>query len=129
MAKHFNGLEHLIFARIDASVNEHPKLEVGVSQNKLDITCVNCGKEVLLLDVQVNDYPTLLFYPADDKSNPVMTPSHNPNLYLSPLLFIDFILLMRCYFTVQIKLPTKSSLKELATLVNKHIKAQTKDEL
>lgn len=46
LAKHLSGLDNLKFARIDASVNEHPKL-------------------------QVNDYPTLLLYPADDKSNPV----------------------------------------------------------
>lgn len=73
LVKHFKGLEHLTFARIDASANEHPKLEV-------------------------NDYPTLLFYPGDDKSNPI-------------------------------KLPTKSSLKDLATLINKNIKSQTKYEL
>lgn len=46
LAKHFMGLDNLVFARIDASANEHPKL-------------------------QVDDYPTLLFYPAGDKANPV----------------------------------------------------------
>ncbi|KAL8170501.1 hypothetical protein V2J09_022305 [Rumex salicifolius] len=46
LAKHFKGLDNLIFARIDASVNEHPKL-------------------------QVTDYPTLLFYPASDKASPI----------------------------------------------------------
>ncbi|GAB4842231.1 protein disulfide isomerase-like [Ancistrocladus abbreviatus] len=46
LAKHFKGLENLIFAKIDASANEHPKL-------------------------QVTDYPTLLFYPAADKGNPI----------------------------------------------------------
>ncbi|KAK3131702.1 hypothetical protein QOZ80_6AG0510150 [Eleusine coracana subsp. coracana] len=46
LAKHFSGLDNLKFARIDASVNEHPKL-------------------------QVHDYPTLLLYPAEDKSNPI----------------------------------------------------------
>ncbi|CAL9198798.1 unnamed protein product [Musa hybrid cultivar] len=46
LAKHFKGLENLKFARIDASSNEHPKL-------------------------QINNYPTLLFYPAGDKSNPI----------------------------------------------------------
>lgn len=76
LTKHFKGLENLAFARIDASVNEHPKL-------------------------QVEDYPTLLFYPAKDKSNPI-------------------------------KFPTKSSSKDLAALINKHLKAQdeaTRDEL
>ncbi|CAN4088984.1 unnamed protein product [Withania somnifera] len=76
LAKHFKGLDNLIFARIDASVNEHPKL-------------------------QVDDYPTLLFYFADDKTNPI-------------------------------PLPTKSSTKELATLINKKLKAQdheVRDEL
>ncbi|KAH7865783.1 hypothetical protein Vadar_011130 [Vaccinium darrowii] len=75
LAKHFKGLDDLIFARIDASANEHPKL-------------------------QINDYPTLLFYPAHDKSNPI-------------------------------KLSTKSSLKDLATLINKNLKMDhnTKDEL
>ncbi|KAK1289767.1 Protein disulfide isomerase-like 1-5 [Acorus calamus] len=46
LAKHFKGMENLIFARIDASANEHPKL-------------------------QIDNYPTLLFYPSGDKSNPV----------------------------------------------------------
>ncbi|GAA0146260.1 chaperone [Lithospermum erythrorhizon] len=46
LAKHFKGLDNLTFARIDASSNEHPLL-------------------------QVDDYPALLFYPAGDKSNPI----------------------------------------------------------
>ncbi|XP_057542863.1 protein disulfide isomerase-like 1-6 [Amaranthus tricolor] len=46
LAKHFKGLENLIFAKIDAAANEHPRLEV-------------------------TDYPSLLFYPAADKSNPI----------------------------------------------------------
>lgn len=76
LAKHFKGLDSLIFAKIDASANEHPKLNV-------------------------HDYPTLLFYPAGDKSNPI-------------------------------KFSAKSSLKDLATSINKILKAQTKvtkDEL
>jgi protein disulfide-isomerase A1 len=31
LARHFSGLEDLKFARIDASVNEHPKLQVSQS--------------------------------------------------------------------------------------------------
>ncbi|CAK9174601.1 unnamed protein product [Ilex paraguariensis] len=77
LAKHFKGLESLVFARIDASANEHPEL-------------------------QVDDYPTLLFYPAGNKSKPI-------------------------------KFSTKSSLKDLAVLINNHIKGSqdhtTKDEL
>ncbi|XAR67711.1 Protein disulfide-isomerase [Bertholletia excelsa] len=76
LAKHFKGLDNLVFARIDASANEHPKL-------------------------QIDDYPALLFYSASDKSNPI-------------------------------KLPTKSSSKDLAALINKILKDQdhiTKDEL
>nr|CAB3467133.1 unnamed protein product [Digitaria exilis] len=46
VAKHFSGLDNLKFARIDASANEHPKLNV-------------------------NNYPTLFIYPAEDKSNPI----------------------------------------------------------
>ncbi|KAL6568154.1 Thioredoxin-like domain [Orobanche hederae] len=69
MAKHFDGLDNLVFARIDASANEHPNL-------------------------QVEDYPTLLFYPASNKSKK------------------------------PIKLPTKSGLKELATLINKNLKSR-----
>ncbi|RDX73265.1 Protein disulfide isomerase-like 1-6 [Mucuna pruriens] len=46
LAKHYKGSSNLIFARIDASANEHPKL-------------------------QVNDYPTLLLFRADDKANPI----------------------------------------------------------
>ncbi|XP_052176535.1 protein disulfide isomerase-like 1-6 [Diospyros lotus] len=50
LAKHFKGLDNLIFAKFDASANEHPKLQVA-------------------------DYPTLLFYPAADKSNPINLPT------------------------------------------------------
>ncbi|AQL01857.1 protein disulfide isomerase5 [Zea mays] len=46
LAKHFSGSDNLKFARIDASVNEHPKLKV-------------------------NNYPTLFLYLAEDKSNPI----------------------------------------------------------
>ncbi|KAL9667708.1 hypothetical protein QQ045_002072 [Rhodiola kirilowii] len=46
LAKHFKGLNSLVFARIDASANEHPKLKV-------------------------DNFPTLLFYPAADKQNPI----------------------------------------------------------
>lgn len=45
-AKHFEGNSNVKFARIDASLNEHPKLEA-------------------------TNYPALLFYPAGDKSNPI----------------------------------------------------------
>ncbi|XP_002516034.2 protein disulfide isomerase-like 1-6 [Ricinus communis] len=76
LAKHFKGLDSLVFAKIDASANEHPKM-------------------------QVEEYPTLLFYPASDKANPI-------------------------------KLSTKSSSKELAAAINKHLKGKeqaAKDEL
>ncbi|KAK4754303.1 hypothetical protein SAY87_002407 [Trapa incisa] len=76
LAKHFKDSNNLVIARIDASANEHPKL-------------------------QVSDYPTLLFYPARDKSNPT-------------------------------KLSTKTSLKDKANFINKHLKAKgsiSKDEL
>ncbi|KAH1066477.1 hypothetical protein J1N35_031464 [Gossypium stocksii] len=46
LAKHFKGLDSLIFAKIDASANEHPKL-------------------------QVDDYPSLFLYKAGDKDNPI----------------------------------------------------------
>ncbi|WMV22347.1 hypothetical protein MTR67_015732 [Solanum verrucosum] len=71
LAKHFKGLDNLIFARIDASLNEHPKL-------------------------QVDDYPTLFFYLADEKTNPI-------------------------------PLPTKSSTKELAALINKNLKEHNRE--
>ncbi|KAL6584659.1 Thioredoxin-like domain [Orobanche minor] len=77
LAKHFDGLDNLVFARVDASTNEHPNL-------------------------QVEDYPTLLFYPASNKSKK------------------------------PIKLPTKSGLKELAALINKNLKSRdplARDEL
>ncbi|GAV64470.1 Thioredoxin domain-containing protein/Thioredoxin_6 domain-containing protein [Cephalotus follicularis] len=76
LAKHFKGSDNIVFARIDASVNEHPKL-------------------------QIDDYPTLLFYAAADKANPI-------------------------------KLSTKSSSKDLAMFISKHLRAKdevTKDEL
>lgn len=33
LAKHYKGSSNLIFARIDASANEHPKLQVSVIKN------------------------------------------------------------------------------------------------
>ncbi|XP_010545702.1 PREDICTED: protein disulfide isomerase-like 1-6 [Tarenaya hassleriana] len=47
LAKHFKGFENLVFARIDASSNEHPKL------------------------LQVDDYPTVLLYKAREKETPL----------------------------------------------------------
>ncbi|OMO54085.1 Thioredoxin-like protein [Corchorus capsularis] len=76
LAKHFKGLDNLVFVKIDASANEHPKL-------------------------QVDDYPSLFLYKAGDKDSPI-------------------------------KLSTKSSSKELAAFINKHVKAKDqvpKDEL
>ncbi|KAF3521757.1 hypothetical protein F2Q69_00046812 [Brassica cretica] len=46
LAKHFKGFENLVFARIDASTNEHAKL-------------------------QVNDYPTILLYKSGEKEEPL----------------------------------------------------------
>ncbi|CAG7867962.1 unnamed protein product [Brassica rapa] len=46
LAKHFKGFENLVFARIDASTNEHAKL-------------------------QVNDYPTILLYKSGEKEKPL----------------------------------------------------------
>lgn len=46
LAKHFKSLDNLIFARIDASANEHPRL-------------------------QADDYPTILLYKAGAKDNPI----------------------------------------------------------
>ncbi|EPS69648.1 hypothetical protein M569_05111, partial [Genlisea aurea] len=54
LAKHFEGLDGLVFARLDASLNEVPNLNV-------------------------EDYPALLFFPAGNKSNPVKLPT-NSNL-------------------------------------------------
>lgn len=61
LAKHFMGLDNLVFARIDASENEHPNL-------------------------QINDYPTLLFYPASDKTNPIKLPTKSGLKELAALI-------------------------------------------
>ncbi|CAI8584841.1 unnamed protein product [Vicia faba] len=50
LAKHYKGSSNLVFSRIDASVNEHSKL-------------------------QVNDFPTLLLYKANDKTTPIKLPT------------------------------------------------------
>ncbi|KAL1199437.1 Protein disulfide isomerase-like 1-6 [Cardamine amara subsp. amara] len=46
LSKHFKGFENLVFARIDASANEHPKLKV-------------------------DDYPTILLYKTGEKEDPL----------------------------------------------------------
>lgn len=90
------------------------------------VETVNWDIEMYL---QVEDYPTLLFYPANDKSNPVNIWYHH-NFY-----FLDFSSLLALIFVkshMQIKLPTKSTLKDLAALINKNLKTQdsvSKDEL
>ncbi|XVF24979.1 hypothetical protein REPUB_Repub13aG0173900 [Reevesia pubescens] len=71
LAKHFKGLDNLVFAKIDDSANEHPKL-------------------------QVDDYPSLFLYKAGDKDRPI-------------------------------KLSTKSTSKELAAFIKKHV--GTKDQV
>lgn len=35
LAKHFKGLDNLVFAKIDAAGNEHPKLQVRASENPI----------------------------------------------------------------------------------------------
>lgn len=101
LAKHYKGSSNLIFARIDASANEHPKLQVGVMKNChlrffffffIDKTHGHTesywslirskfmfteGGFYLCLIFQVNDYPTLLLYRANDKTNPVITSWHH----------------------------------------------------
>ncbi|OAY53008.1 protein disulfide isomerase-like 1-6 [Manihot esculenta] len=61
LAKHFKGLENLVFGKIDASANEHAKL-------------------------QVDDYPTLLFYPVGDKANPIMLSSKSSSKELAAVI-------------------------------------------
>ncbi|KFK38962.1 hypothetical protein AALP_AA3G182600 [Arabis alpina] len=46
LSKHFKGFENLVFARIDASANEHPKLKA-------------------------DDYPTILLYKTGEKDEPL----------------------------------------------------------
>ncbi|KAL3511787.1 hypothetical protein ACH5RR_024504 [Cinchona calisaya] len=61
LAKHFKGLENLVFARIDASENEHPKL-------------------------QVEEYPMLLFYTSKDKQNPIKFSTKSSSKELAALI-------------------------------------------
>jgi protein disulfide-isomerase A1 len=49
LAKHFKGFENLVFARIDASANEHTKLQVD------------------------DKYPIILLYKSGEKEKPVIT--------------------------------------------------------
>ncbi|KAK6914881.1 Thioredoxin domain [Dillenia turbinata] len=104
--KHFKGLNSLTFARMDASANEHP-------------------------DLQVDDYPTLLFYPAGDKSKPVTILGCWLLLIYSRFLKWHW-LMKEPHLVVQMKLSTKAGIKELAAAINKHVKAEdklTRDEL
>ncbi|XVF74579.1 hypothetical protein PTKIN_Ptkin13bG0121000 [Pterospermum kingtungense] len=59
LAKHFKGLDNLAFAKIDASANEHPKL-------------------------QVDDYPSLFLYKAGYKDSPEIP--FRDNFYVINLL-------------------------------------------
>lgn len=45
---------------------------------------------LFLLILQINDYPTLLFYPSGDKSNPVTIMTHLYRLFL----FLAFYFLL-----------------------------------
>ena len=81
--------------------------------------------------MQVDDYPTLLFYRAGDKSNPVSSKLTSCFLQFYVLILYGYLIQEICY-SLQIKLSTKSSLKDLAGSINKHLKARdkvAKDEL
>lgn len=87
--------------------------------------------KLMILYMQVDDYPSLLFYKAGDKTNPV----------IAQLILIFHVITWsqsmvnpfeNLFWWLQIKLSTKSSLKDLAGSINKHLKARdkvTKDEL
>ena len=100
------------------------------------LTCVYCCMSMLRKCLwwswlQVDDYPTLLFYPSGDKSDPVSSKWHiHYSLDYYHILWPCFLPDM--HSTLQIKLSTKSSLKELAASINKNLKKQDpiiKDEL
>ena len=81
--------------------------------------------------LQVEEYPTLLFYTSKDKQNPVFTSwtcfvtTHSYSCSFS-------LLSLELAFSMQIRFSSKSGSKELASLINKHLKNQddiSKDEL
>lgn len=79
----------------------------------------------LVTVIQVSDYPTLLLYTAIDKANLVISDYNKSQFFL--LWFICVLysqLVQEIVFTVQINLSTKSSLKDVATTINKHLKAK-----
>lgn len=70
--------------------------------------------------MQVNNYPTLALYPAEDKSNPVCLLKQMENMlsYSSPHGDILFVAL---YSILQIKLSKKSSLKDMVRFIKEKL--------
>jgi hypothetical protein len=74
-----------------------------------------------MLSMQVNDYPTLLLYPATDKSNPVCHTETNEKK-MSVILFATVIDRgVALSFGMQIKLSKKSSAKALARQIKEKL--------
>jgi protein disulfide-isomerase A1 len=80
----------------------------------------------------VDDYPTLLFYPVGDKENPVIISGYvHFHIHYFSTVYADYRI-HEAYFIVQVKLSTKSSSKDLATVIKSLLRAKEdvpKDEL
>jgi hypothetical protein len=75
-----------------------------------------------MLSMQVNDYPTLLLYPATDKSNPVCHTETNEKKNEYVILFATVIDRgVALSFGMQIKLSKKSSAKALARQIKEKL--------
>lgn len=72
--------------------------------------------------MQVNDYPTLLLYPADDKSNPVRH-TEAMQKWCMPFSFCHMLLiaLLPCLLEHKIKLSKKSSVKAMAKQIKEEL--------
>lgn len=80
----------------------------------------------------MDDYPTLLFYPVGDKENPVIISGYvHFHIHYFLTVYADYRI-HEAYFIVQVKLSTKSSSKDLATVIKSLLRAKEdvpKDEL
>lgn len=83
-----------------------------------DKTEIKCLKVLLSWLFQVNKYPTLLLYPAGDKSNPVMCSQDMITWFVSQFQFFWWP------STLQVKVSKKSGLKELAAFIKENMRSQ-----
>ncbi|KAK7272140.1 hypothetical protein RJT34_28562 [Clitoria ternatea] len=68
LAKHHRGIDSLVIAKMNGITNEHPRAKVNANLN-----CKLVVLAIVIISEMTNGYPTLLFFPAGNKSSDPIT--------------------------------------------------------